>query len=470
MKKSILRLIAISGMVIFSLSSFAGCSSTKPVANNTSNESKTAETASSGKKEFKNKELEVAVFQGAYGRDYWDAISEQFMKDYPGTKITITANPKIGDMIRPKFVSNNPPDVVYLNEGDGSGLTRAMIKDKSLVDISDVFESKALDQDIKIKDEILPGILESKQCSPYGGGKIYLAPYNYSVMGLWYNKTLFDKEGIKTPKTWDEFFALNDTAKKLNRALFTYQGIYPGYLEEILFPAVYSAGGQDSLDKLLNFGEGFWKSDAAKKSLGIFDKIAKTDNALMPGTIALNHTQSQTEFMKGKAMFITNGAWFESEMKDAPREEGFQFGFAGIPAFKAGDPVTYQVNSEQIWIPSKAKNVELAKEFLKYLYTKNSVKLNGDKAKGVFAVKGAVDAVKDYISPSTYNTYKAVEAGMKPVSGTYAPLATGSKIKIDDAIYKPITSIMNKDLSVDQYAEELEKVYKQIRDELAVQK
>ncbi|HOV62819.1 MAG TPA: carbohydrate ABC transporter substrate-binding protein [Spirochaetia bacterium] len=415
---------------------------------------------------FANKTLNVAVFQGGYGRDYFDAVAAEFEKDYPGTKINVTASPRIWDVIRPQIVAGNPPDFVYLSEGDQGGLTVGMIKDRALLDIGDVFEMQALDQDAKLKDIILPGVLSSRFCNPYGDGKIYLAPYNYVVMGLWYNKNFFDTNGIQVPKTWDEFFALNAVAKKHGRALFTYQGIYPGYLEEIIFPAVWAAGGDEALKAFSNFDPNFWTSDAGKKTAALLERIGYTDNVLMKGTVALNHTQAQTEFMKGNAMFIVNGSWFESEMKDAPREEGFQFGFAGVPSFDPKTPVSCMASYETFFIPAKAKNPQLAKEFLRYLYTKKSVRLNGEKASGVMAVKGAVELVKDVITPAAYNTYKAVESGMYPVAGRWAVLPSNSKLVINDEVYNPIAGIMNRQMTGAEYAAKLDKIWKQARKEI----
>lgn len=411
--------------------------------------------------------MEVAAFQGAYGRDFWDAVAVEFMKNHPDAKVTVKADPKIGEQIRPRVVAGDPPDLVYLGgQGEQSGLTSGMIKERNLTDLTDLFSGKAAEGSGRLGDIILPGVLDTITCSPYGDGKVYLAPYNYGVMGIWYNKGFFDRNGIKTPKTWDEFFALSDAAKKHGRALFTYQGIYPGYLEEILIPALYSAGGSKAVEKFQTYQAGLWKSEAGMKALGVFERIAQGDNTLMRGTVALNHTQAQTDFMKGKAMFIVNGSWFEAEMKNAPREEGFQFGFLGVPAFKADEPMTCLMDTEQIYIPSKAKNPALAKEFLRYLYTKQSVTLNAEKAKGVFAVKGAVDLAKPFISPAAYNTFKAVEEGIVPVVAPLAPLAKGSKINISDEIYKPISSVMNREMSVTQWAEHLDRIYTGVRDEI----
>jgi N-acetylglucosamine transport system substrate-binding protein len=467
MKKHAIRILSVLCAANLLLGTLYGCGSRETAAGGEIAGTQTAEPAG-GAKEFENKELDVAVFQGAYGREFWDALAERFQEDYPGAKIHITANPRIGEMIRPKMVAGNIPDFIYFDAGEQSGVVTSLIKDRELTDLTGLFNERALDRERLIRDAILPGILDSNICAPYNDGKIYLAPYNYGVMGLWYNKDLFEREKIAPPKTWDEFFALKDTAAREGRALFTYQGIYPSYNEEIMIPALYSAGGGEAVDQYFNYSEGLWKSEPAKKVLGIFGKIAEGD-LLMRGTVALNHTQAQTEFMKGKAMYIPNGNWFEGEMKGAPREEGFRFGFLGIPAFRAGDPVTCMVNVETLMIPAKAKNPELAKEFLKYIYTEKSVRLNGEKAKAVMAVEGAVELVRDSITPSSYECFKAVENGMVPVMGAFGRLAKSSTVNAANEIYKPLTAVMNRQLTTDQWAEELDRLYLRVRTELAAE-
>ena len=84
----------------------------------------------------------------------------------------------------------------------------------------------------------------------------------------------------------------------------------------------------------------------------------------------MNHTESQTEMMLGKAAFITNGTWMENEMQDAPREDGFEFAMAPIPTENADD-VHYVFDScEQFSIPAAAKNPELAKQRQKQVINK----------------------------------------------------------------------------------------------------
>ncbi|MWV43712.1 carbohydrate ABC transporter substrate-binding protein [Paenibacillus sp. HJL G12] len=421
-------------------------------------------TSDGGSKKVANGELNIAVFQGGYGREYWDQVSDEFMKEHPGTKINITASPKIAELVRPKIVAGNPPDLMYIAGGDNLPILDGLIKDKALTDLSDIFNTD--DGSGALKDKMLPGVLESRSMAPYGDGKIYLAPFNFGVLGLWYNKTLFDQKNIQTPKTWDELFAMNATAKDNGRALFTYQGLYPGYLDEVIIPSIYDLGGQKALDQFFDYDPEFWKGDVFKQVWGNIQKFANEDNGLMKGTVALNHTQAQTSFMQGKAMFIPNGTWFEDEMKDAPREDGFQFGFLGIPSFKSGSSVKAMSQIEQIVIPAKAKNPELAAEFLKYIYSDKSIKLNAEKSKAVMAVKDAADLAKPYISETTYNVYKAVDNGMELVNGAFKTVAKGSRYSPKDEVYKTISSLMNKQMTLDEYSDKMYKMYTEVSKEL----
>ena len=152
-------------------------------------------------------------------------------------------SPTIGDIIRPQIVAGNVPDFISMNDNDTSGLISSLIRENALMDITDVFEGPGLEDTSPLKDQVLDGVLDTAKCSPYSDGKIYLAPFNASPLGLVYNKTLFKENNWELPETWDEFFELGDKAKEKGIALLTYAGQYPGYMESLLWPAIASRRG-----------------------------------------------------------------------------------------------------------------------------------------------------------------------------------------------------------------------------------
>ena len=169
--------------------------------------------------------LKVAVFEGGYGSDYWEAVAKAFESHYSDVEVVIHASPEIGEMIRPDLLSGDSPDFIYLPSSNKSGITNTLIKDKLLADLTDIFEDPVL------RERILPGFLENMATQPYDDGKIYLAPLYYSPTGLFYNKTVFKENNWEVPTTWEAFFTLGDEVREAGRMLFTYQGLIPGYLE-----------------------------------------------------------------------------------------------------------------------------------------------------------------------------------------------------------------------------------------------
>lgn len=377
MKKAISMMLATA----MAATCLAGCGSAASSSAAASSEAASSEAtsaatseASTGEKTFENNELNIAVFEGGYGSAYWDEIIKRFEDAYPGVTVNMQISPKIGDIIRPQIVAGNVPDFISMNDNDSTGLISSMVKEHALMDLSDVFEEGGIDDDTPLKDQVIDGLLDSAKCSPYGDGKIYIAPFDASPMGLVYNKTLFEENGWETPVTWDDFFELGDKAKGKGIALFTYQGIYPGYLESMLWPALASATGIDNMKAIASYTPGSLSSDEALK---VFQNMAKigTDGYLMDGTVALNHTQSQTDMMMNKALFIPNGNWMEGEMADAPRADGFEFGLTCAPVLDDGEARYVMSSVEQFEIPANAKNPELAKEFLRFLYTEDDLAL-----------------------------------------------------------------------------------------------
>ncbi|MBN3525604.1 hypothetical protein [Paenibacillus apiarius] len=74
--------------------------------------------------------------------------------------------------------------------------------------------------------------------------------------------------------------------------------------------------------------------------------------------------------------------------------------------------------------PKKAKNPELAKEFIKFQYRDDSIKLNAEKTTGIVAVKNAPGLVKDFVPESVYNSIKVFEEGVIGYCGGRSAPAT----------------------------------------------
>ncbi|GKX31501.1 hypothetical protein SH1V18_39810 [Vallitalea longa] len=422
MRKKVALFIAL----VMIMTTFVGCGSktdkkedNQKVEAETSKEKETSSDDEQAKVE--NKTLKVAVFQGGFGREYWDEVAAAFEKANEGVKVEVIADPNIGDRIRNDILGNESPDFVYLSSRDKSGATQALIKDKAIADITDVME--------KVQDKLIDGTLDNFLLRPYEDKKVYLAPFNFSSLGLWYNKNYFDTNSIKAPVTWDDFFALQD--KITDRSLITYAGIYPGYLEGLVFPALASGAGAETFDKFIQYDVEVLKSEELKSIIKQFENIASS-KAIMNGTAGIDHTTSQADFLMGKAAMIPNGSWIANEMKDAPREEGFTWGFGAAPVLSEDDEKYLVASIDEMYIPKAAKNQELAKKFLEFLYSDEAVQLQAEKAQSVPPLKGVADIIKPYVDEATAQSYTLFDKGYKPLINNFASVNNMTLIPRDE--------------------------------------
>lgn len=482
-----MKKIALVLVTLLTVNTLAGCGNSES-ANNTveSTESTTQEsevsTESTEEVEVVENaisgELNIAVFQGGYGADYWYEVVELFEAKYPDVTVEMTISPQVGEMIKPQVVAGNVPDFLSLNAGESSGVVDSLLKENGLLELTDVFEEILEGETEPLKDMFIPGLVGSNITSPYGDGKIYLAPFNSGPMGLVYNKTLFDEKGWEIPTTWDEFIALGEVAKNdtymvgdkevTGRALLAYAGIHPQYMRSFLFPAVAQKNGVESLTAFSNYEEGSVNTPEAVEYLNKLQEIADL-GYLMEGTVALNHTQSQTDMMLGKALFIPCGVWIENEMKDAPREEGFEFGMMALPVLEEGDTQYVPTSYEQFSIPAKAKNPEAAKAFLKFLYSDDSIKAFSKYSNTIFALKDAKETCAEYLSPGMYNMLASLD-NATALPTAMATLPQGSKIELNKTLYhNHFTEVINGEMTVEEWLETIETDFAQIRTDKANQ-
>ena len=87
MKKAISMMLATA----MAATCLAGCGSAASSSAAASSEAASSEAtsaatseASTGEKTFENNELNIAVFEGGYGSEYWDEIIKRFEAAYPG--------------------------------------------------------------------------------------------------------------------------------------------------------------------------------------------------------------------------------------------------------------------------------------------------------------------------------------------------------------------------------------------------
>ncbi|MCU6707877.1 extracellular solute-binding protein [Paenibacillus sp. J5C_2022] len=457
-----LQLFKVTLAVIMVFAVLAGCSGNAGNGNNSNNEkggnAGATDNAGGNSGESAQKEepvtLKVSFFQGGYGDSWFVWLKEQFEQQYEHVTIELEGNPKMNEIIQPRMESGtNVPDIVFVDDS----LMRKWGPAGLLTDITDLYQEPLADG-----KTIAGTITDSTDNAMDVFGKRYGVPWTKLTQGIIYNVKLFEENGWTYPETWEEMEGLVEQIKAKGIAPFTYPGQYPMYLFPFGHAAYLQYGGPEFIEKLTNPSEedipSLYEHAGFKRAYGLLEGMIQED-WMLKGTLALNHTESQMEFLRGKAAMILNGEWLENEMKDA-LPEGFSMRMMPIPPAADAvvkEPVIESLTSGFGGIPSASKNQEWAKKFLLFTSTEEAnrkfTELTGSSRAFTYSVDGLPisDFTKSVLEAT--NTYKTIALVYKPQAleespgiDAYSAIASGSKT-VDEVVE------VNMKLSPDKWKE-----------------
>lgn len=335
-------------------------------------------------------EVDGVFFAGGFGDDYIKYAAKLQEQLHPGTTVKVQSIQKVTEQLQPRFVAGSPPDVID-NSGANLIPMSDLVREEQLMDLTPLLDAMSLDTPgKKFRDTLFPG----SQDSATFDGKPYGLNISYTISGIWYSKPAFEKAGYTYPKTWADMLTLSEQIKKEGKsAPWTYQGKYPYYIWGIVWNMlVYYAGGNDALIKLDNLEPDAWSDPAVQRATEdlyqLWDK-----GYIMPGTAGLTHTESQTEWLKGNAVFIPCGNWLENEMKTVTPAD-FNMAIGNVPGYADGKGDQNAVNAsggETYIVPAKAKNPQQGMEFLRVLMSKNSAKYFAENVRAIMPVTGGTE-------------------------------------------------------------------------------
>ena len=403
--------------------------------------------------------LKVAVLESAYGSEMWREVCTAFANE-TGVTVELTAEKNLEDIISSQMKGGDYPDVVHLATGREAGLTETMIRENLLSELSGALEMKIPGEDVSPKEKLIGGFTETLATNPYEDDLTYLAPMFYSPCGLFYNKTLLIDNGWKEPATWEEMWKLGDEALERGIYLFTYPTA--GYFDAFIYALLSEAGGTELYNRAMRYEDGVWESDEARRVFETVEMLAKyTEPTTVANAGGENYLKNQQLVLSGKAIFMPNGTWVTGEMKDAPRDEDFEWGFMALPALSEGGDRYSFTFMEQCWIPEEARHKDDAEKFVAYLYS--------DKAAEIFASHGAIQPIKgisEDLEGEEKLFYSIYDNGAKAVMGGFAATESVPGVSIYEELFDAVNSIVTGDKTVDVWIAEVEGASDALREKM----
>jgi raffinose/stachyose/melibiose transport system substrate-binding protein len=198
-------------------------------------------------------------------------------------------------------------------------------------------------------------------------GKPFIAPYEVSSEGLWYDASKFPDLAANPPKTWDDLMALFDKAKGMGMAPVA----VPGDDKYWVLLTLQRELGTDGLKKLAGDKTGVaWDDPKVLKAAQLVQNL-RDKGYFIKGYESSKSIDEEGNWAKGQAAFYLSGTWVPSEA--APNAtSGFKFDSIQLPALDSGNTDT-GINFFGFAVPKTAKHSDAAEKFIAFFMKKQEL-------------------------------------------------------------------------------------------------
>lgn len=349
-----------------------------------------------------------------------DKTIEEFNKIYPNIKIESTVIPwaQYWTKLQTSLPSGAGPDLYQLNAPHAveylpAGLALSL-QDK-------------IDRD-KVDMTFYPDSI--KQLYNYNGQQ-YAMPKDYDSIGLFYNKSMFDKAKVKYPDsswTWDN---LLEAAKKLTIEKNQYGFAIDTYMQTGIGNFIFQNGG--SVYNENNTKSAINSPENVETFQFLQDMIYKYK--VSPTAGELVETPSYMQFQAEKVAMITFGSWYVDPLYQAL---GDKLGVAPMPVKKTKACMLHGLGYA---IDAKTKFAEEAWAFVKYCSEEEAMKMQADVV--IPAYKG-MDVKWTEKFPALDCKIFTEAAGY----GVPLPVAAKNSTLVEQAMYNALDKIWNQKMGV----------------------
>ncbi|MEP3046158.1 MAG: extracellular solute-binding protein [Roseibium sp.] len=237
-------------------------------------------------------------------------------------------------------------------------------------------------------------------------------PYRFSGEVVYYNKDLFEKAGISgEPQTYADLKAAAVKLKEAGIPAFTFGGTVNWHVMRLMDVLLETTCGAEKHDQLMEM-----KLDWATEpcALEAFTEMKWwTDEHFLKPFMGIDNRQSTTLWFAGRAAMMLEGDWHVNTINEGSDIEKY-----GIFAFPTGTGRLYGF-AEYLYISSKAKNKDLAAEFLN-MFTTEEFQTANIGAFGALSVNKNVKLGDDALGLHKEWTQVFAEAGDTFVNGDQA--------------------------------------------------
>lgn len=378
-------------------------------------------------------------------------LIDVFNAAHPGEELSIDyRGSELDKQLRVALLSGSGPDIVYTA---GPSYVASIAQAGQLLPLDDHAAK------LGWNDRILPVFIELGKY----GGKLYALPKTYETLGLFYNKTLFEKNGWSVPTNTAELEAAADAMLAAGIVPFAagnadWRPTNEHYVSIIL----NSIAGPDNVYKALT-GAQPWTADPFVKAIETLDSWWQK-GYFGPNYFSLTGEQAFAQIATGQAGMAPTGTWNFGNVGRYFPQNNAEPGFVGFPSDPSvGAPVYALGVGSTFSIASTSQNPDGAAAVIDYVF---SDKFYGDinsvwqgewntPLRDLSKVQMSADVLPLY-TDAMKNLAGAVDKGQYGyTTWTFLPPAT------DTYLVSGIEEVWLKKLTVADYLKKFDETFKQ---------
>jgi raffinose/stachyose/melibiose transport system substrate-binding protein len=300
------------------------------------------------------------------------AIAAAFNKAHPDITVVPVgkATNALADQEPLALQSSAGPDIAESWQL-GYGTLGRMVKDKSLLSLDKYAQKYGWTK--RLGSSILTSARFTPDGKTWGKGSLYALPWAGGALGVFYNKAKLKALGVGVPKTFAEFLADVDAAKKAGEVPIMLGDAQGFPLMHDFQEFVDAQGGAENWQNFV-YGIGNGSVKFADPAVIAGAQVVRKLGA--NGDFNSNHSGTQlldmvSRFAHGEGVFMLTGTWFAPNVQEVMKSN---VGFFAMPSASGGAPVE-NGSETPFGISAHSAHPAEAAEFLDFMVSPQSIEL-----------------------------------------------------------------------------------------------
>jgi raffinose/stachyose/melibiose transport system substrate-binding protein len=162
-------------------------------------------------------------------------------------------------------------------------------------------------------------------------------PYQYNIEGFWYNKQIFEEQGVEVPTAWDELLEVAGTLDEAGVQPLTTAGAQGFPLTRLLGMYIYRNVGPDAMEAIRDGDAKLTDEGYVAGAQALADLAAS--GFFGEGFTSRDNDTSTNQFLTGTAAMTYDGSWLLGAINDPEKNQigGENVGFFPFPEVDGGE-------------------------------------------------------------------------------------------------------------------------------------